>query len=164
MPKQETRQQKEARHLLEITTQDNLRAKVERILVDGRSHGYSLIIHNALRTKEVQEQKVAAGNSKTKTSKHLAGKDGKSRAADIVDERYMWQNVPQHVWVMIGRLALSKGLNWGGLWGLPVSLRAKFVDFLTDTSKPFNAKGWVDAEGKPNPIGWDPAHVEAKNK
>lgn len=140
----------------EITERGNFRQKVCMIVSHGRGHGYKLKVHNALRSVAEQKVKVADGVSKTKNSKHLAGRDGLARAADVIDERWGWKETPLHVWVMIGRLALTQGCEWGGLWGLPFSMRQKFEEFLLDRSKPFDPKAW---DGK---IGWDPAHVEMR--
>jgi len=140
----------------ELTEAGNFRAKVAAIVEGGNGHGYRLFVHNALRTKEEQEALVAKGYSKTMRSKHLAGADGLARAADVVDARYLW-GAPKHVWVMVGRLALTYGCEWGGLWGLPYAMRRKFEAFLLDRSVPFDPKAW---RGK---IGWDPAHVEVRS-
>lgn len=138
----------------ETTERGNFRAKVRAIVENGNAHGLRLYVHNALRTKEEQKALVQKGHSKTMNSKHLPGSDGLARAVDVVDARYLW-GAPRHVWVMIGRLALTQGCNWGGLWGLPLAMRRKFEAYLLDRSKPFDAKEW---RGK---IGWDPAHIEA---
>ena len=142
-------------HYSELTQVGNFRGKVESVVEIGNGHGYRLIVHNALRTKEQQKALVAKGFSKTMRSKHLPGSDGLARAADVVDARYLW-GPPKHVWVMIGRLAMVKGLGWGGLWGLPLKMRHEFEAFLLDRSKQFDPKDW---RGK---IGWDPAHIEQK--
>jgi hypothetical protein len=139
----------------ELTNRNNFREKVKAIVANGNALGYPLFVHNALRTAEQQREKVAQGFSKTVRSKHLPGPDGLSRAADVVDKRYLW-GAPRHVWVMIGRLALTQGCEWGGLWGLPPAMRRKLRDHLLDRSKPFDPRAW---RGK---IGWDPAHIETK--
>jgi hypothetical protein len=142
-------------HLANITTRGNFRAKIESIVASGNAHGYRLVVHNSLRTIEQQKALVAKGHSKTMRSKHLPGPDGLARAADVVDARYLW-GAPRHVWVMIGRLALTQGCEWGGLWGLPLPMRRKLAAFLLDRTTPFDPKAW---RGK---IGWDPAHIEMK--
>ena len=139
----------------ELTDRGNFRAKVEAIVRNGRGRGYRLTVHNALRSIEQQKVLVAKGYSKTMRSMHLPGPDGLARAADVVDARFMW-GAPKHVWVMIGRLALTQGCDWGGLWGLPLGMRAKFRAFLLDRGRPFDPNEW---RGK---VGWDPAHVQAK--
>ena len=142
-------------HTLQITETGNFRNKIRAVLDIANARGYRLIVHNALRTAEQQKELVAKGRSKTMNSKHLPGKDGLARAADVVDARYLW-GAPRHVWVMIGRLALTQGCEWGGLWGLPRKMRLEFQRFLLDRSRPFDPKEW---RGK---IGWDPAHIETK--
>ena len=141
--------------LAEITTRGNFREKIQAIVQSGNSHGYRLTVHNALRTREQQAALVAKGFSKTNNSRHLPGPDGLARAADVVDARFMW-GAPRHVWVMVGRLALTQGCKWGGLYGLPRSMRKQLEAFLLDRSRPFDPKAW---RGK---IGWDPAHIEMK--
>lgn len=143
----------ELRHLSNLTDQGNFRAKVAAIIRDAKGHGYDVTIYSSLRSVEEQKEKVKKGYSKTMNSKHLPGWDGHARAADIASVKHGW-NAPQDYWLMIGRLALTKGLRWGGLFGLPKKQKAALVAFLTDTSKPFNPMEW---KGK---IGWDPAHVE----
>ena len=139
----------------QLTTRGNFRNKIESIVSSGNAHGYRLTVHNALRTIDQQKALVAKGHSKTMRSNHLPGPDGLARAADVVDARFMW-GAPRHVWVMIGRLALTQGCDWGGLWGLPLAMRRKLAAFLLDRSVPFDPKAW---RGK---IGWDPAHIEMK--
>ncbi len=141
--------------LAEITECGNFRAKVQAVVASGNASGYRLIVHNALRTREQQEQLVSKGHSKTMRSKHLPGPDGLARAADIVDARFLW-GAPRHVWVMIGRLALTQGCKWGGLYGLPRAMRKKLEAFLLDRTRPFDPNEW---RGK---IGWDPAHIQMK--
>ena len=142
--------------LEELTEQGNFRAKVEAVIINANTgRGMQLKIADALRTPERQAEKVKKGFSKTMRSKHLAGSDGLARAADIVDARYGW-DAPKDVWVLIGRLALTQGLGWGGLWGLPFVMRSKFEDFLLDRSVPFDPKKWA---GK---LGWDVAHLEKR--
>ncbi len=142
-------------NLDEVTDRGHFRAKVEAIIRNGRALGFSLIVQNALRTVEQQRTLVDRGYSRTMRSKHLGGSDGKARAVDIVDAESGW-DAPTHVWVMIGRLALTQGCDWGGLWGLPQKMRHKFEVFLLDRSVPFDPTAW---KGK---IGWDPAHVQAR--
>lgn len=141
------------RHLGNLTNDGNFRAKVSAILRDAEGHGYKLKIGSSLRSVEEQRKKVELGYSKTMKSKHLPGWDGLARAADIVDLHEGW-DCSKDVWVMVGRLALTKGLKWGGLWGLPKNQRKKLEAFLTNTTVPFNPFNW---KGQ---IGWDPAHVE----
>ena len=141
--------------LLEITERGNFRNKVREIIDTANARGYSLTVHNALRTVAQQRELVAHGFSKTMRSMHLPGGDGLARAADVVDSRFLW-GAPRYVWVMIGRLALTQGCDWGGLWGLPLVMRKQFERYLLDRSRPFDPKEW---RGK---IGWDPAHVQMK--
>ena len=140
----------------ELTERGNFRAKVEVILLNGKARGYPFVIHNALRSQALQDAKVAAGFSKTKRSKHLAGKDGKASAVDIICPPHLWGAHPDHVWVMLGRLALTQGCDWGGLWGLPWGVRRKLKAFLLDRTKPFDEFAWH------GPLGWDRAHVQRK--
>lgn len=146
-------------HLLELTTEGNFRAKVEAILASGKAHGYPLIVHNALRTPEKQAENVKKGVSQTMRSKHLPGPDGLARAVDVIDSRYGW-DCPRHVWVMIGRLCVTQGCNWGGYWNLPGDPRAALKAFLEDTLSPFDPHAWA-FDGKAGPIGFDPAHLES---
>ena len=143
----------ELRHLENLTEDGNLRRKVAAIIRDAKGHGYDLTIYSSMRSIEEQPEKVRLGYSKTMKSKHLPGWDGLARAADLAHRTKAW-NVEPDVWLMIGRLALTKDLKWGGLFGLPRKQRAALAAFLTDTSKPFNPFEW---HGK---IGWDPAHVQ----
>lgn len=143
------------RHLKNLTDDGRFRQKVAAILNDAGSHGYPLKVASSLRTVEEQREKVRLGYSKTMRSKHLPGWDGLARAADIVDYHKGWE-CSKDVWVMVGRLALTKGLAWGGLWSLPWNERRKLKAFLLDMDSPFNPFNW---QGH---IGFDPAHVETK--
>lgn len=148
----------ELRHLLNLTDEGNFRRKVAAIIRDAKGHGYDLTVFSSLRTIEEQRQLVKKGYSKTLRSNHLPGKDGLSRAADIADRKLAWQ-CPKATWVMIGRLALTKGLGWGGLWGLPKATRKKLEAFLTaelPEGVEFDPGKWT------GPLGWDTAHVEVK--
>lgn len=149
------------RHLKNLTGDGRFRQKIEAVMRDAASHGYDIKIYESLRTKEEQAAKKKAGLSKTMRSKHLPGRDGLARAVDIADGKTAW-GADRRVWLMIGRLALTKGLVWGGLWGLPRKVRRRLEAFLMDQSRPFDPLEWVTADGKPGPIGWDPAHIEAK--
>ena len=139
----------------ELTGKGNFKEKVRAILKNGIGHGYPFVIHGALRDREKQRQLVDAGFSRTMRSKHLPGRDGKARAADIVHEGLYWQ-AGKEFWVMLGRLALTQGCDWGGLWGLDRRTRAKFRKFLTDRAKPFVPEMWH------GPLGWDCAHVQSR--
>lgn len=142
---------RELQHLENLTETGNFRRKVAAIIRDAKSHGYDITIYSSLRTVAEQKEKVRLGYSKTMKSDHLPGWDGLSHAADLASVAHGW-NAPRDYWLMIGRLALTKGLKWGGLYGLPRAQKKALVAFLTDTSKPFNPMEW---KGK---IGWDPAH------
>lgn len=144
----------ELRHLSRLTNEGNFRRKVEAVLRDAHGHGYNLTVYSSLRTLKEQEDLVRKGYSKTMHSKHLPGRDGLAHAADIADKMVAWQ-APKAVWVMIGRLALTKGLGWGGLWGLSRKTRKNLEAFLlADYPEGFDPSKWT------GPIGWDPAHCE----
>ena len=65
----------------------------------------------ALRSSSEQTRLVAAGRSRTQTSRHLAG-----RAVDI-DFYGLGRNaVPSWVWAEVGPIGESYGLTWGGRW------------------------------------------------
>jgi hypothetical protein len=148
-------------HIQNLTLDGNFRAKAHRVLEEMRSAGYAAAPYSSLRSKAEQAEKVKRGVSKTNRSGHVAGRDGKARALDIADAEAFpgpW-DAPRVFWILLGRLALTKNLGWGGLFGLPLSTKIKFVKFLLEPStkdKPFRPENW---QGK---IGWDPAHIEQK--
>jgi hypothetical protein len=145
--------------LEEITTNGDMRHKVEVILSELKANKYKPELMECLRSLERQKQLVAEGKSKTLKSNHLAGKDGCSRACDIVDSDKHW-DASRAFWLTLGRLALLHGLEWGGTWigktKTPANLAKRQVlrEFLTDQTKPWNPDAYT------GPIGWDPAHVE----
>lgn len=75
-----------------------------------------------LRTVERQRQLVAKGASKTMNSRHLPGKDGKSRAVDIapmLDGKVSWDWPLYHrLAPIIKQAAVEVGvpIEWGGDW------------------------------------------------
>jgi hypothetical protein len=118
--------------------------------------GFQPFIAQALRTPSEEAAHVANGTSQTMNSQHLAGPDGLSRAADVVDHRWGWSPpADSHYWLYLGRCALLHGLGWGGLFNLKEPYRQKLVDFLTDNSTPFHPANWMDSR-----LGFDPAHLQ----
>ena len=115
---------------------------------DLEGHGWEPVIAEGLRSREQQRVKVKAGYSKTMRSKHLAGPDGLARAADIVLKHLGWK-APEKFWRMLGSSAMAHGLAWGGLFGLPKSLRETLIREIK--SKDFDG---------PAKRGWDPSHLE----
>lgn len=98
--------------------------------------GYQPIVCEGKRTIEQQREKVRRGVSQTMNSYHLTG-----MAADIVDQRYMW-NIPlsHPYWRTQGEIILdlartNKGLYWGGVW--KVGLMQRFLDFLKGKNRYF---------------------------
>ena len=153
---------RELQHLENLTEDGNFRRKIAAIIRDAKGHGYDITIYSSLRTVAEQKEKVRLGYSKTMKSKHLPGWDGLSRAVDLADSKTAW-GCHRTTWLMIGRLALTKGLKWGGLWGLPLKTRKRLVAFLIaehTEENPFRPLDWVNEDGKPGPLGWDAAHVE----
>jgi len=147
--------------LSQITTDGNLRAKIEAILADVSSHGYNgIFIAEAMRTKEQQAEKVRLGYSKTMNSYHLKrGSDGKGLAADIVPKSTGW-NAPKRFWLLLGWACHTHEVGWGGLFGLS----AARAQTLLAVMKRLSDKGWPTG---PDPdyevaIGWDGAHCQQK--
>lgn len=147
-----------AKHLPNVTTRGNLRAKVAKILEIMRDRGMDARIYSSLRSVEAQRELVRKGYSKTMKSSHLPGPDGLCSAVDIADGHAKpgpW-DAPREFWVLLGRLALTQGMGWGGLFGLPLATKIKLVRFLMDRKTPFRAENW---QGK---LGWDVAHIEER--
>ena len=144
----------------QLTQAQGFRQKVGAILQELESHEFEPTIVSALRNSAEQAKKIKFGYSRTKHSKHLPGPDGLARAADIVDKRWGYDtkrfpDETRRFFLFLGRLALVKGLGWGGLWlGARLILRAKLTKFLRDSPPPFQAGNWQDK------IGWDAGHIE----
>ena len=131
-----------------------LRDAVRGILRDMRDSGLRPRIAEALRSPERQRRLLADKRTRTLCSKHLPGRDGLSRAADIVDDEKAW-GAPREFWLSLGRAAVRRGLVWGGMWiGSPLLQaveRARLRAHLMSDAPHAEYKGR---------IGWDPAHVE----
>lgn len=144
----------------------SLRPKIDAVIQDVRAKGYEAYIASALRSASQQADKVAKGYSKTKKSRHLPGKDGLARAADIVPEHVGW-NADKRYWLMLGSSARAHGLGWGGLFGLNKGLKrftkadTKAIIQAIDTLR---LAGWPKSHPAYMVVtGWDPAHVQDQN-
>lgn len=130
----------------------SIRDKVAAVIKDLEGHGLEpLIAASVFRKPEEQLKLYNAGRSQVKWGFHCAmTKDGKpgSLAADIVDAKLGW-NAPGKFWLMLGSSAMAHGLGWGGLWGLPDTLRKGILKIIED-------KDW----NRPVKFGWDVAHIE----
>jgi len=75
-----------------------------------------------LRTVERQKELVAKGASKTMKSRHLAGKDGKSRAVDLapmIGSQVSWDWPLYHKLAKVVKQAAADvgvPIEWGGDW------------------------------------------------
>jgi hypothetical protein len=159
---------KDEEHLMNL--RPPFRRKVQAILERLTDLGFDPRIAESLRTVEQQRRNVLRGVSWTMRSKHLP-KYGYARAVDIVDRKKGWR-ASEVFWFTLGRLAVMKGLGWGGLWGLPPAERRALEFFITDTT----FEKWLDSieevsvqgrrgvrdkrTGKVYFRGRDPAHVE----
>lgn len=136
----------------------DLRRKVGKILSRMRDLGYKPKIYESVRTEAEQREMVRRGVSRTMRSKHRRQKDGYVHAVDIAGEKKGWGESTQF-WLTLGRLALTHGCVWGGLWGLPRVRRKQLERFLTQNHE----QHWSDAVDMWNGgLGWDCAHVELK--
>lgn len=130
----------------------SIRAKVAAVIKDLEGHGLRPVIAKEVwRSPKEQMALYKAGRSKVSWGFHCAcARDGKpgSLAADIIDADLAW-NASRKFWLMLGSSAMAHGLGWGGLWGLPKSLR-------TGLLKVIECKDW-DCLVK---FGWDVAHIE----
>lgn len=149
----------ERKRLEKLTERGNFQAKALAIVTNLESLGYRARLFETLRTLDRQRQLVARGVSKTLNSYHLAGRDGKARAFDVIqDDADPWSTTKadRAFWLTLGRLAVTQGCEWGGLWigkqGDP--RRAKLRAFLMDRSTPWNPDAYTGV------IGWDPVHVQ----
>lgn len=77
----------------------------------ARSAGIPLVVTSARRSLVEQRQLVAAGRSRTLSSKHLAGK-----AFDVGFYGTVPDAVPASSWSYVGDLGKQLGLTWGGDW------------------------------------------------
>lgn len=98
-----------------------MRSKVERVLAALREEGFQPRIFFAWRSVAVQQQIVAAGNSRVRFSFHNAQKRNgtpNALAADIIDRRWAWSDraASQGFWDALGSAAKAEGLKWGGDW------------------------------------------------
>lgn len=133
----------------------SVRAKIAAVIKDMEGHGLKpLIAKEVWRNPKEQLALYKAGRSKVSWGFHCAcTPDGKpaSLAADIIDADLAW-NASRKFWLMLGSSAMAHGLGWGGMWGLPKSLK-------TGLLKVIECKDW-DCAVK---FGWDVAHIETTN-
>jgi uncharacterized protein YoaH (UPF0181 family) len=148
--------------LTQITTDGNLRAKIQTILYHLAARGYAdAFIAEAMRTREEQAEKVRKGYSKTMKSYHLLrGSDGKGLAADIVPRSTGW-NAPKRYWMMLGWVCHEHGVGWGGVFSLTTAKQQALLESMQRLSE----KGWPEGPDPDyqTPIGWDPAHCQKAN-
>ncbi len=86
------------------------RNAAEWLIWATRTAGYPVIISSARRSKDEQARLVAAGRSRTLSSKHLKG-----QAFDIDISGMGRDQVPRWFWDLIGPWAETNlGLRWGG--------------------------------------------------
>jgi hypothetical protein len=130
----------------------SIRAQVKAVLTDLEALKLRpLIASEVWRDPALQLKKFQEGTSKLKWGFHCATTpDGKpaSLAADIVDANKLW-GASRDFWLKLGSCALAHNLGWGGLWGLPASVRTGLREALAKKHWNANVK-----------LGWDVAHVE----
>lgn len=113
---------------LATTLRLRLRPFMERLRADG----WQPRIWYGWRSLDTQRTLVAAGVSKTLSSRHCVGSEGQAEAVDLVDRRYGWGEHPdpratpqlrqQHrdravaFFHLVGEWAHAEGLEWGGDW------------------------------------------------
>lgn len=145
--------------LNELTTQGNFKNKVAGILSALEGYKEKPRIFEALRPMSQQLEKVRNGYSQSMISLHLAGPDGKARAADIADSKRGW-NASKRFWLILGAAAQSYGVGWGGLFGLTKQQKETVQRVIIELRK----QGFpLSSELYQVQIGWDPAHVQLKN-
>jgi D-alanyl-D-alanine carboxypeptidase/Putative peptidoglycan binding domain len=98
-----------------------LRSKVPVVLNTLRNQGFKPKIFFAWRSVAVQQKLLAEGRTTVSFSFHNAQlPDGTpySYAADIIDERWGWDEAAEHngFWKALGAAAKQVGLVWGGDW------------------------------------------------
>ncbi len=114
---------------------DRFKPIVLEIMKRLEAKGWKPIVAEGRRTIVQQREKVAKGYSKTLNSYHLSG-----MAADIVDQRYLWNIALSHnYWkdqgAIISELRKSNpGLRWGGDWGRGYQ---RYLDYLLGRTKYF---------------------------
>jgi peptidoglycan hydrolase-like protein with peptidoglycan-binding domain len=99
----------------------DLRPKVAAVLEGLRNRGYQPIVFYGWRSVKVQQELVRQGNSTVRFSFHNAQlTDGTpdAYAADIVDQRYLWNEEAETsgFWKALGEEAKKQKLFWGGDW------------------------------------------------
>jgi len=146
--------------LHEITADFDFQLKVYKTLANMETHSEAPKIYETKRTVEQQREKVRKGYSKTMRSDHLKrGSDGGSWACDVADRAKGW-NARKRFWFLLGANAQSRGMGWGGLFGLSRKQKANLIAAFDRLRK----KGWPQADADYEvPVGWDVAHLSAKS-
>lgn len=147
--------------LSELTTDGNFRAKVAACLADLEGHGEHPKIFEAKRTEAQQREKVRLGFSKTMNSFHLKrGSDSGARAADVADKNTGW-NASKRFWLKLASAALAHGLGSGILFGL----NGKQQRALMQAIERLRVANWPQSHPDYQVrTGWDPAHLEDRNR
>jgi peptidoglycan L-alanyl-D-glutamate endopeptidase CwlK len=104
-----------------LSLKPELRPKVEAVVAGLRARDFQPFVFYGWRSVAVQLELYERGVTQVKFSFHNAQKPNgtpNAYAADIVDERYMWQPkaASSGFWKALGREAKAQGLYWGGDW------------------------------------------------
>ncbi len=136
------------------------RDKVSGVIVQLENRDENPRIYETKRNLAQQKEKVRLGYSKTLASEHLKkGNDGGAMACDIADAVKGW-NATRRFWFIMGAASQSYGIGWGGLFGLSRNQKAKLVKALDELRA---AKFPMDHPAYRTEIGFDPAHLQARN-
>jgi hypothetical protein len=94
---------------------------IQKVLLEAIKH-VDLTIIEGVRTREIQEEYVRTGKSKTMNSKHLKQSDGYSHAVDVMAWPIKWNDWKRNAYVngfLVGLaqgmgVKLRSGIDWDG--------------------------------------------------
>ena len=131
------------------------------VLGDLEALGYRPRIQACWRSPADQAAAKASGHSKLAWGYHNAtGLDGspEALAADVLDDDHPLDPSRDFLFAL-ARSARQRGLETGIDWGVPPEIRSALVVFLSGEAP---GSAWVNADGTPGKVGWDPNHVQIR--
>jgi len=95
---------------------EKFRLRVAGIIIALEGKDFDPHVVYGWRSPGTQRRLVVEGFSRTMNSKHCVGQEGEALAVDLIDRNLGWSPKADPFFKMLGKLARSEGLTWGGDW------------------------------------------------